>query len=419
MLKKAKQNLEKWLDIKLLPLLLVSFIGTLGFSVILPFLVFLVQDFGGNAVMYGLIGALYPAFQMLGSPLLGAWSDRVGRKKVLLLSQAGTFLSWVIFLLAFALPLVSVFEVEVPALGYLVLTLPLLVLMVARAFDGLTGGNISVAYAYLADITTPEERKKGYGKLAAATNLGFIIGPALAGVLGALPNGKFIIVLTAASISLLATLVIYFFLPDVPAQLEETSPKEAPNVRVWQVPRFPFFVVLYFLIYLAYNLFYATFPVHASDNLQWDSTELGTFFTSLSAVMIITQAVLLPKLSDQYGLSDKLLFVGGSFLLVLMFGLLAVPSDSLVYLSAVLFGLGNGVMWPSFLSRLSELGTPRQQGSIQGTAGGAGSLASIIGLIAGGLIFSLGGTVVFIYSAVGFAVIGVLGLWFRSGEGRG
>ncbi|HSH74890.1 MAG TPA: MFS transporter, partial [Longimicrobiales bacterium] len=133
--------------VPLLPILLVNFIGTLGFGLVLPFLVFLVTDWGGNAFVYGLVGATYSAFQLVGAPILGRWSDRYGRRKVLLLSQAGTLVSWLIFLVAFALPVREVLTFESAATGPVVLTVPLLVVFVARALDGITGGNVSVANA--------------------------------------------------------------------------------------------------------------------------------------------------------------------------------------------------------------------------------------------------------------------------------
>ena len=150
--------------VPLLPILTVNFIGTLGFSIVLPFLVFLVTRWGGNALVYGLLGATYSAFQLFGAPVLGRWSDTRGRRNVLLLSQIGTLLSWAIFLAAFFLPIAPLASIDSTALGSFTLTLPLLVLFLARALDGLTGGNISVANAYLADITTgrgPEPRTSG------------------------------------------------------------------------------------------------------------------------------------------------------------------------------------------------------------------------------------------------------------------
>ncbi len=87
-------------QVSIFPLLLSNFIGTMGFSIVLPFLVFLVIDFGGNSLVYGILAAIYPAFQLIGAPLLGRWSDTIGRKKVLLISNGGTFVGWVVFLIA-------------------------------------------------------------------------------------------------------------------------------------------------------------------------------------------------------------------------------------------------------------------------------------------------------------------------------
>ncbi|MFQ5653082.1 MAG: MFS transporter, partial [bacterium] len=122
-----------------MPILLVNFIGTLGYSIILPFLIILVIKLGGNEVMYGTIGATYSFFQLIGAPILGRWSDRFGRKKILLLSQAGTFLAWLLFIIALRIPITTLARVDSSILGSFLLTLPLLVLFVARALDGITG----------------------------------------------------------------------------------------------------------------------------------------------------------------------------------------------------------------------------------------------------------------------------------------
>ena len=119
--------------VSLFPILVINFIGTLGCSLVLPFLVFLVTDWGGNALVYGLTGATYSTFQLIGAPVLGRWSDRFGRRRVLLLSQTGTLVSWVIFLCAFALPRTELLRVDSEIAGQFVLTLPLLVLIGARA----------------------------------------------------------------------------------------------------------------------------------------------------------------------------------------------------------------------------------------------------------------------------------------------
>ena len=150
----------------LYPILAVTFVGALGFSIVLPFLVFLVTRLGGNAVIYGVVGATYSVFQLIGAPILGRWSDRVGRKKVLLLSQLGTLASWGIFLFALTLPVRTLVDVDSSVLGAFTLTVPLAIVFLARALDGATGGNVSVANAYLADITSDADRSANYGRMA-------------------------------------------------------------------------------------------------------------------------------------------------------------------------------------------------------------------------------------------------------------
>ncbi|MDQ6723209.1 MAG: MFS transporter, partial [Thermoproteota archaeon] len=141
-------------QVPLFPILLINFIGTLGFSIVLPFLVFLVIGFGGNAIVYGLLAAMYPVFQLIGAPILGRWSDVYGRKKVLLLSNLGTLIGWIIFLFALFLPIEKLFSINSIIIGSFVITLPVVVLFFARSLDGVTGGNVSVANAYLSDVSS-------------------------------------------------------------------------------------------------------------------------------------------------------------------------------------------------------------------------------------------------------------------------
>ena len=96
----------------LLPILSVTFVSTLGYSIVIPFLVYLVEQYGGNAIIYGVLGAAYPAFQLIGAPILGNWSDIYGRKKILFLSQAGTLISWMLFLVAMLIPVTNLWKVD-------------------------------------------------------------------------------------------------------------------------------------------------------------------------------------------------------------------------------------------------------------------------------------------------------------------
>jgi DHA1 family tetracycline resistance protein-like MFS transporter len=400
-------------SISLLPLLSVNFIGTLGFSIVLPFLVFLVYRMGGNAFIYGLASSMYSAFQLIGAPILGRWSDIYGRKKILFLSQLGTLLSWIIFLGALFIPVVPLFKVDSNILGSFTFTLPLAIIFFARAFDGLTGGNISVANAYLADITAEKDRNRNFGKMSISSNLGFIVGPALAGILSVTQYGYAAPVLGAILISLIGTLLILYYIPEnKQCSLEE--PADSENTRkffgyeikecrttmretgetgksafreVLKLPNIPYMLVLYFLIFLGFNIFYTAFPLHAIAVLDWNVAQMGIYFTVLSVLLIIVQGPVLSRASKRY--SDAALITFGSLMLGTNFLLLIPGNLFLTYLATVFFALGDGLMWPSFLSLLSKIAGRRYQGTVQGFASSFGSLASITGLILGGLLYEV------------------------------
>ena len=404
---------------QIFPILLVNFIGTLGFSIVLPFLVFLVRDFGGNAIAYGILGATYSAFQLIGAPILGKWSDTYGRKKILLLSNAGTLIGWIFFLVALFLP-VEKFTFDNALVGTFVISLPLLVLFLARAIDGITGGNISVANAYLADISSNENRSRNFGKMAVSQNLGFIVGPALAGILGGTIYGAILPVSAALILSLVTIIVIGFRLkesklgpPKILVQEEGTirkvfsqeckdcfdneNPKKLKFRDVFKLKHIPYLLALYFLIFLGFNIYYASFPIHAAIGLKWSVTQLGIFYAVLSGIMVVIQGPVLRKALKKF--SEQKLVIIGSVILGTNFILFMSNNTFVIYGAVILFALGNGLMWPSFMSILSRRAGTALQGAVQGVAGSFGSLASIIGLILGGTLYNLTGPVTFLVSA--------------------
>lgn len=403
----------------LAPVLLVNFIGTMGFTIVIPFLVFLVTRYGGNALIYGLVAATYPAFQFVAAPVLGRWSDRYGRKRILLLSQIGTLVSWLVFGLALFLPVVELLRVDSPRLGQFTITLPLLVIGAARALDGLTGGNISVANAYVADVSSREDRNRNFGRMGVAANLGMILGPALASVLGVSVYGEALPVAAAASIALVGVVVIARGLPEskrsvglpecqredrgrtlgaeprdcvLAARAQESSVRD-----VLRQPNVAFMMALYFTILLSYNFYYIAFPVHASTNLGWDVTRIGLFFAVLSTMIVIVEGPVLARLSQRF--SEPTLILIGLPLLGTNFILMSSPRIEFLYAGAALFALGNGLMWPSVVSMVSKVASDRFQGAVQGVAGSAGSLASIVGLVLGGITFSAIGVGTFLICA--------------------
>jgi MFS transporter, DHA1 family, tetracycline resistance protein len=407
-------------QIPLYPLLLINFIGTLGFSIVLPFLVFLVIDFGGNAIVYGILAAIYPAFQLIGAPILGRWSDIYGRKKVLLISHGGTLVGWIIFLFALFLPNENLFSINSLLVGTFVITLPLIILFIARALDGITGGNVSVANAYLADVSSDINRSKNFGKMAISSNLGFIVGPAIAGILGATILKEILPVLAALFLSLVTLIVIGFTLKEskpsagviqVPVKgnigkvfaqeckecYKIINPKKLRFLDIFKLTHISFLLFLYFLIFLGFSIFYTSFPIHAVLGLKWSITEMGIFYAVLSGIMILVQGPILRKALQKF--SENKLVIIGSLVLGINFIFFLSNNILLIYTAAVLFAIGNGLMWPSLLSILAKKAGTVHQGAVQGVASSFASLASIIGLTIGGVLYNAIGATTFLISA--------------------
>ncbi|MEM1260520.1 MAG: MFS transporter [Bacteroidota bacterium] len=425
-------NLSKIIPAKIFPILLVNFIGILGYSIVIPILIFIVTDYGGNGFIYGILGAMYPFFQFIGAPILGRLSDKIGRKRVLVISQLGTFVAWALFLLAFLLPETTLWSQDSEFTGNYVMTLPLLVIFIARIFDGFTGGNISVANAYLSDISTDEDRNTNFGKMGSSTSLGFVLGPAVAGVLASTVLGEALPLMLAALISLIAIFVINTKLEESNPCVVDTGTLKLRSFRrffqvehkncyraeagiettknTWRtilaVPGIPLLYAVYFLTFLAFSLFYAGLPIYANTLLGWTATDLGIFLAYSSFIMILAQGPLLTKLSKV--VSNEALILSGSLLLAMGFYLLSSNTIIMIYLANTIFSVGNGIMWPSFLALLSSTGTKRNQGAIQGYGNSMGSVASMLGLVVGGMLFESISTMVFVLGALVFLVITLL-----------
>lgn len=387
----------------LLPVLGVQFIGALGLSLVLPFLIFVVRDLGGNALAYGVLSAMYPAAQMIGAPWLGRWSDRIGRRPVLAITQAGTMLSWLLFLGAMMMP-----RVELLASPLGLLTLPLVGLFLARIADGLTGGNVAVANAVVADISSAAVRSRNFGRMGAAGNLGFIAGPMLAGLLGATAWGARLPVMAAATVALIGLVVVLTRLPETKPIRADDDPG-GPSLGLFEALELPgaaLLLPLYFVIFLGFNVFYSAFPAHAAGLLEWTPQRMGIFFAVLSGLMVLVQGPLLSRIAPH--VPPSVLISGGNVLLAGAFACITTGEELLTWVCAVLFALGNGLMWPSYLTVLSSVGGPEHRGAIQGHAASMGSAASIAGLVFGGALYEWLGAATFFVPSVVLVVAGLL-----------
>lgn len=413
----------------LFTILSINFIASLGFSIVLPLLLVIVQKFGGNAFMYGVIAGIYPLFQAIGSTILGQLSDTFGRKKVLVISQITNALAWTVFFSAFFLPRTALFTIDHAFLGgNLIITVPLIVLFISRAVEGFSGGSIAVVQAYISDVSSGKEKNTHFGYLSISSILGFIIGPALAALLGSLGWGEQLPIGLTIGIACLGALFVYFFLHDIPAQSRHIS-SIASDIRkehrmgykqplqqeesiqiLLQKEHVLRSLTIYFFLYVAFNIFIIAFPLFSFDVYEWNTQELGIFFSAVAILLVLFQAFVLPPLSRV--LSEKKLIIIGSVLLGSGNLLLLTSFSASLYITIILFSCGVALIWPSVLSLLSHYAGRHNQGTAQGVAGMAASMAGVFGLFGGGYLYEHLNSGIFVISGLLIYTIIIIALLY-------
>jgi MFS family permease len=284
----------------------------------------------------------------------------------------------------------------------------------------------------VADLTrnTPELRQVAFGRMGMAASVGFVIGPAAAGLLGGTSWGPRLPIAIAAVMAAVTTVAIIVWLrepaghcpegPGAPTALEAGLNQQAkpcdrsppPPRSLATLRRGPVAAILVatFVVFLGFNFFYAAFPVHAMQSFGWDTGRLGIFFAVLSGMMIVAQGPLL-TLASKY-LSRRIVFGTGMACLVFSLLSLVLPAGPVTYVGAALFALGNGLSWPTFQARVAEVAGDAQ-GAIQGAATSASSLASISGLIVGGVLYpALQGGLFYLAAGLFAVMLAFTPVWF-------
>lgn len=397
----------------LIPIYLINFIGSLGFSIVVPFLVFLNADFGGNSFIFGLLLASYSILQIPGATWLGKLSDRIGRKRVLVISQIGTLICWGIYIVALLAPKLEIFSFEGgEVIGTFTITLPLLLLFVARSLDGLTGGNIAVANAYLSDVSTKDELTIRLGRNSLAYNLGFVGGPVIGGVLGSMLSGTeaekaMLPILAAFFLSLVALFVVFKLRKSPKFEAGDTktvtdispnfivSPQKAHVVKtsgslkeLWKIKHVPYTAFIYFFLFLIISYIIAVFPLHTQTQLGWSAMDLAKFFAITGVVMIIAEGPLLSRLTKK--ISDVKINLLGLFALTASFIFLLEIEDMISLLAAgISFGFGFSLTTTGQLSMISKMVPENLQGSLHGSLATIMAIGGVIGLVTGGILFEV------------------------------
>ena len=376
---------------RMLIIFLVVFVDLLGFSLILPLLPYYAEQYGASAIVVGLLTASYAAAQLVGAPILGRLSDQKGRRPILLVSIAGTILGFI--LLAIAEPLgqwlgTTLFGGTLVAINLCILAL----LFTSRILDGLTGGNISVAQAYISDITTPENRNKALGMIGAAFGLGFIIGPALGGYLSTF--GYNVPAWAAAAIATVNLVAVYLFLPESisPERRAELTHRPQPSfsfgalAQALQRPRVGPLYHIRFVFGLAFAMFQTIFALYAAGaplNLSVQGTAYVLTYVGMLAVF--TQGFAIGRLAKRY--SDRqLMFTAAIAMAVGLFLWGAAPNVITLLIVLIPIAFGGGVLNTVINGALSKSVYPEEIGGALGISASVESLTRVISPALGGIL---------------------------------
>lgn len=379
---------------------LVVVIDLLGFGIVLPLLPFYAQEFSASAVTIGLLYSVYSFMQLIFSPIWGSWSDRVGRRPIMLMSTFGAVIAYIIFGFAGSLS----------------------VLFLSRIVAGMMGGNISTAQAYIADITDNENRARGMGLIGAAFGFGFVIGPATAtGLIHpafhefiagfgfpdfaawmeanrfALP-GFF-----AAFLSFCSFLMVLFKLPET---VDKSAPKEKeetyrrPSVfspRFWRLLKeqkgssargflIPL-IIGFFLLSFGESSLYSAFPLFAESELNMSAEDVGIQFFYIGIIAVIVQGFLIKPLTNIF--AEEKIFLVGNILMVIGLSLIPLAHNMLTLaLFLCLMALGKSLNTPTITSLISQEASENNYGAVMGASQGLSGLGRMIGPTWGGALFA-------------------------------
>ena len=404
----------------LLVVFLTVFIDLIGFGIVVPLVPIFTRHYGASGWVIGAIIASFSAMQFVFSPIWGRLSDRYGRRPILLISTAGAALSYVLFAVG------SGFENH---------TVALWTLLVSRVFAGICGGNITVAQAYIADITPPENRSKRMGLIGMAFGLGFIFGPALSGIalklFGSTGPGW-----TAAALCA-ANFFLAFFILAESLKPDSSQATWRPHFAQWghtlAQPKIGLLILIFFLATFAFSCFESTLPLLVSDNFNLgiavDETRPAMTVISLFVFCGIIGAVIqggaigrLVKIFGEPKLISLSLFLTGISLILLPFikgdgqlKWLAVLHATdwpwiKMLLALALLAIGSGLTRPPLFGLLSNLTPANEQGATIGVAQSAGALARILGPLFAVILYLRVAPLPYVFCG-GLAILAALLTW--------
>lgn len=370
---------------------LIIFVNLLGFGIIIPLLPFYGDAVGASAFQIGLIFASYSLCQIIAAPWLGHLSDLHGRRPILIFSLIGTVASFALLAVANTIPL----------------------LFAARIIDGLSGGNISTARAYISDITEEKDRAKAYGIIGAAFGLGFIFGPALGGLLGR--YGYAAPAWGAAILAAIALGMTYIWLPETnrSSRASRGNPwREMPLLL--RRPVLGRLLGIDFLYWASLSVYQTTFALFGKIRFGWEITEVGYVLALVGFIGAFIQGGAVGPIVKRYG--EKQVFLFGIFLTAAGLGGAAFVHDATLFVIALIpAAVGGALSNPTLIALISQNGAREEQGRVQGVSGALESLGRTVGPVWGnGVLDFWGEGTAYFSAAVALLAVGMAGLGVRA-----
>jgi DHA1 family tetracycline resistance protein-like MFS transporter len=343
----------------LLVIFLTILVNLIGFGIIIPLLPFYAETFGASPLAIGLLFASFSVCQLIASPLLGHWSDRLGRRPILIFSLIGTVVSFVMLALAHSLTL----------------------LFVARIVDGLSGGNITTARAYIGDVTTEENRARAFGMLGAAFGLGFIIGPGLGGLFARISYTAPI--WAAAFITVVATVLAWLWLPETVHRVHAVAGSPWKALRdLRHRPALRLLFTIDFLYWGSFAVYQTTFALFGERRFGFDATHIGYLLSAFGFLGVVVQGGFVGSVVRRIG-ERRTLTIGLLFAAV-GWGGSAMTHSLPVFIALLVPGaIGIGFCNPSLTSLVSGAGGGLDLGRVEGAAGALESLGRTLGPVWG------------------------------------
>ncbi len=362
----------------MLILFLIVLVDLIGFGIIIPLLPFYAEYFQASPDTVGILMATYSLTQFIAAPFLGRLSDRYGRRPILLFSLGGASISYV--LMGFADSL--------------------LLLFLARAFGGFMAGNIGAAFAYIADITTPENRAKGMGVIGAAFGLGFIVGPAIGGILAGpdAANANYQLpAFAAAGLSAVSFLMAVVMLKESLSEEVRRRNAAMPKKKQWTLfaegltrPVLGSLILITFLSTFVFAGMEATFAMWSERQYGWGPEQNGYLFAFVGIISAVIQGGAIGRLAKRFG--ERSLVVQGGIALAI--GLALIPFSTelpMLIASMICLAFGFSIINPSLNSLISQNVGEDERGGMLGMTRSASTMARVLGPTWAGLLFSLFG----------------------------